>query len=63
MKKSNKPTIIRKIHKSPCYICSKVGGIPTPRKKCKCCGGTGKYTEKSFIVIYNGIAFDMDNLS
>ena len=62
MKKS-KPTIIKKIHKNPCYVCSKVGDIPTPRKKCKCCKGTGVYKETSYVIIVGGIAFDMDNIS
>lgn len=42
------------ITKVPCYVCSEVGGIPTPRSKCKACKGTGWYKESHYYIYYTG---------
>jgi DnaJ-class molecular chaperone len=54
-----KPIIIKKSHTNSCPVCSS----SDTKKKCRCCNGTGKYNENSYVIIYNGIAFAMDNLS
>jgi len=53
--------IVKKV-KTPCYECSEIGGIPTKKNKCRCCKGTGKYTEKTYYHIYKGQCFDGDTL-
>ena len=40
--------IIKKTVKTPCYCCSRIGGKPTPRNRCKVCKGTGKYNETTY---------------
>jgi len=46
------PKVIVTKTKTPCYICSKIGGTPTKRSKCKCCNGTGTFIEKHYFHIY-----------
>jgi len=48
----NKLKVITKKDVFKCYECSKIGGKPTKRSKCKCCNGTGKYIEKTYYHIY-----------
>ena len=59
----NKLKVIKKIHSSPCYVCSEIGGKPDKKSKCRCCKGTGIYKESSYLFIHNGYAIDGDNLS
>jgi hypothetical protein len=58
--------VITKNVKTPCYCCDNIGGTPCKRSKCKICKGTGKYTEKHYIMIIgkgkNRIAYGMDTV-
>ncbi len=59
--------VIKKVAKTPCYCCDKIGGIPVPRSKCKVCKGTGKYKETTYYHIVtdkngNKYCFDGDTI-
>jgi len=59
--------VIRKIVKTSCYCCDKIGGTPTPRSKCKVCNGSGKYKETDYYHIVtdkngNQYCFDGDSI-
>ena len=63
MKKKRKLEVIKKVVKTPCYVCSEIGGIPTKRSKCKVCKGTGFYKEYHYTYIVNGkYAYEGDTL-
>ena len=54
--------VLTKRIKTPCYCCSPIGGIPRQRRQCKVCKGTGRYTEKHYIMIIGKTAWDMDTI-
>ena len=63
MKKKRKLEVVKKVVKTPCYVCSEIGGKPTKRSKCKICKGTGKYKEYIYYHIYtakNGQKYCID---
>ncbi len=66
---NKKAKILKKTHKYPCRECDIDGvrGIPTPRKQCKRCHGTGIWKDNIFYFIItdkngNQIALDGDTL-
>lgn len=65
-----KVEILKKTHNYPCRECDTKGvrGIPTPRKQCKRCNGTGIFKDHVYYFIWtdkngNKIAIDSDNLA
>lgn len=64
MKKKRKLEVVKKVVKTPCYVCSEIGGKPTERNKCKVCKGSGFYKEYHYILIIDGkYAYDKDTLA
>ena len=76
MKKSKKSKIKTIIHKTTCFTCSGFGyiydmntlklkkdSLSCKLNKCKVCKGTGIYKEKSYIITYKGMAFQVDNIN
>ena len=64
------------IHKKTCYTCSGLGEIFDTKSiklkgnqlscklhKCKVCKGTGIYEEKSYLMTYKGMCFQVDNIN
>ena len=56
MKKPKVEFIRQKSSDKPCYICK------GKKKKCRACDGTGVFKDNHYIMIANGIAFDVEGI-